>query len=1650
MLGADITGGAGGAGGGVSVGMVLVGSTARLGDGGAGGAGFISQVSGLVLNNYGAITGGAGGMGGVVGANYIGAPLYAGNAGAGGAGTAMSGESTSFTNDGIVTGGAGGNVDSTITPSPGFGNMPGAGGAGLLLSGTATTSNTTVQNYGTITGGVGGHDLNAGVGSYGLSGAGVVISGTLNTFTNYNTGVVAGADLPTGATGADYGGVGLLISGDDNTVTNYGTIRSGSDNVVGESGVAISVTGSSNKIINDGSINSPNDFAVYFANTSLGSTLELQSNWSLVGGARNLGANTTLALGGTVDQSFDQSLIGSSLIDFDNYDKVGTATWTLTNTGTVTWTVREGTLALGAASSMGGATVMNGAILTSLSGAFSTGTVTIQNGGTLAGGPGASAVGLAITGSNDLILSPTSLLSLTLDPTRSTTAAVSSANLTLDGTLYVIDGGSFGAGTYTLLSYTGSLTNNTLDVGVLPNGLTGTISVATSGVVLLIIASPGLYWNGGVTTAGGSSVVGGDGTWNAGNTNWTDSAGATAVAWDGSTAIFAGTSSSNNVTVVGAPGVISVEGMQFDVDGYNISGDSITLAATSGQTGIDVATSVTATIGSVLAGTTGLQKTGAGTLNLSGTNSLTGDVTVSAGTLGLSGTLGASVLTVGSADAATLAVSGGGALTSINSTVGTADGGVGTVTVSGTNSSWTSTGELTIGLNGGAGSLTISGGAQFSAQRIGLSTASWQSGSGGNGALTVTGTDTLWTNSDGGIEVARTAGATGSLTVSGGATAQIYKVGIYTGAGAQVTFTGAGTRVEIGDPDDPTNTALQAGLSPDGGTVTISDRAEVYATQVYVGAAGGDLVTMTVSGASLVAEKFLYVGGQNGTRNVDPVNGNGDLTISAGGTVTGGATGVGMDPGSQGKLTITGAGSQFWAKANPTFSYLGNLYVGYAGTASVIVADGGTLKVDNEVRIGYTADGDGVLAIGAASGSAAAAGVIDAPSIVFGAGAGEIVFNHTATDFTLSAAISGGGALSVLAGTTILTGASTYTGGTTISGGVLAIGGASGSIDGDVVLSNGGTLTLARTTDMTFTGVVSGTGSLTKTGTAKATLMGANTFAGTTTVYGGTLELLGGSLAGGVSVNSGATLKGAAAPGTVSGDVNIAAGATLVGVSGATSLSIGGKLSFADPTSIFAVTLGSPSPTTPAIDVGGDLVLTGVLNLTAGVGFFSGTYRLIDYDGTLSGAGLEVGTAPTHSLFAVSTATANQVNLLVAAGQWWNGTTTSPGSSVQGGVGTWNVSAPTTNWTDQTGTSASSWSQGGLAIFAGTAGTVTVAGMTAPQVAAMEFLTDGYVIEGGSITLSSFASSGVTRITVGDGTGPSASWTATIASELTGTQILSKNGAGTLVLTGANSYTDITRINEGTLSIGNGGTTGSVASPEIANSSELVFNRSSYIAYAGVISGIGTLEKTGAGTLELSGANTYLGDTTVTAGTLRIASAGALGTSAAGTTVASGATLEIFGSGPLALGAEALTLSGTGVNGAGALLSTDYNNSVAGAINLAADSLVSVTAGTLTLTGGVTGSGMSLTLGGAGQGQLSSVVATGTGGVTKQGAGVWYLNGANTYTGATTISEGALVATNAASLGTAAGGTSVAAGAALWIGGGVALGAEAVTLSGAA
>ncbi|MDH7795530.1 MULTISPECIES: autotransporter-associated beta strand repeat-containing protein [unclassified Beijerinckia] len=105
---------------------------------------------------------------------------------------------------------------------------------------------------------------------------------------------------------------------------------------------------------------------------------------------------------------------------------------------------------------------------------------------------------------------------------------------------------------------------------------------------------------------------------------------------------------------------------------------------------------------------------------------------------------------------------------------------------------------------------------------------------------------------------------------------------------------------------------------------------------------------------------------------------------------------------------------------------------------------------------------------------------------------------------------------------------------------------------------------------------------------------------------------------------------------------------------------------------------------------------------------------------------------------------------------------------------------------------------------------------------------------------------------------------------------LIKTDAGTLTLTGANTYTGGTTITQGTLQIGDGGTSGSIIG-NVANNGTLAFNRSDAVTFAGVVSGGGNLQQIGSGTTILTGANTYTGGTTITQGTLQIGNGGTSG-----------------------------------------------------------------------------------------------------------------------------------------------------------------------------
>lgn len=179
-----------------------------------------------------------------------------------------------------------------------------------------------------------------------------------------------------------------------------------------------------------------------------------------------------------------------------------------------------------------------------------------------------------------------------------------------------------------------------------------------------------------------------------------------------------------------------------------------------------------------------------------------------------------------------------------------------------------------------------------------------------------------------------------------------------------------------------------------------------------------------------------------------------------------------------------------------------------------------------------------------------------------------------------------------------------------------------------------------------------------------------------------------------------------------------------------------------------------------------------------------------------------------------------------------------------------------------------------------------------------------------------------------------------------------------------------------------------------------------------------TLVKQGDGLLILSANNTYTGSTTISDGILRITDAGALGTTAAGTTVTSGGELQL--SGGLTFSGETLTLAGAGTTGA--LVNQSGSNTWSASLSLSAATTVANAAAGTTLTLGGSGSdhtlinnGHTLTLAGAGD-IFINAQTSGSGGLIKTGSGtatVSFGNSSNpalsVYSGATNVNEGVLI-----------------------------------------
>lgn len=221
---------------------------------------------------------------------------------------------------------------------------------------------------------------------------------------------------------------------------------------------------------------------------------------------------------------------------------------------------------------------------------------------------------------------------------------------------------------------------------------------------------------------------------------------------------------------------------------------------------------------------------------------------------------------------------------------------------------------------------------------------------------------------------------------------------------------------------------------------------------------------------------------------------------------------------------------------------------------------------------------------------------------------------------------------------------------------------------------------------------------------------------------------------------------------------------------------------------------------------------------------------------------------------------------------------------------------------------------------------------------------------------------------------------------------VTKVGTGKLTLTGTNNYTGNTNVTAGTLEIGDGGATGTLAGiTNIAVTSDLVFNTGGTQTISGIISGAGNITKKGTGTTLLTGVNTFTVGPFIEGGRLAINADSGLGdaantvtfqngsgklasdvaglVTARGMTVAAGATggfaaidatdsIEIGGA---VTGAGALEIGGGGLVRLAVASSYDGNTTVTsgildvGVAGATSGGSVAVTGGVLAGTGSVTG-----------------------------------------------------------------------------------------------
>ncbi|EAA9636986.1 fibronectin-binding autotransporter adhesin ShdA [Salmonella enterica] len=687
----------------------------------------------------------------------------------------------------------------------------------------------------------------------------------------------------------------------------------------------------------------------------------------------------------------------------------------------------------------------------------------------------------------------------------------------------------------------------------------------------------------------------------------------------------------------------------------------------------------------------------------------------------------------------------------------------------------------------------------------------------GDGTLILsnTGNDYGDTEIDGGILAAKDAAAlgTGDVTIAESATLALSQGTLdnnVTGEG-QIVKSGSDELIVTGD-----NT-YSGGTTISGGTLT-ADHADSLGT----GAVANSGVLQVGEGE---LENTLSGSGSLVKTGTGELTLSGDNTYSGGTTITGGTlTADHADSLGSGDIDNSGVLKVGEGDLENTLSGSGSLVK--TGTGELTLSGGNDYSGGTTI-IGGTLTADHADSLG--TGAVANSGVLQV-------GEGE-----------LENTLSGSGSL-VKTGTGELTlsGDNSYSGGTTIIGGTLTADHADSLGTGAV--ANSGVLQVG---EGELENTLSGSGSLVKTGTGELTLSGDNTYSGGTTIIGGTLTAdHADSLGTGAVANSGVLQVG-------EGELeNTLSGSGSLVKTGTGELTLGGDNSYSGDTTI----------------ADGTLIAANVNALGSGNIDNSGTLML-DANGTFELANITTHTGATTALAAGSTLDAGQLTqedgstLSIDLGAATDDAVITADSVTLGGtLNVTGIGSVTDSWTPEAYTYTLIDSDSAIT---SDFDDLTIAGMNREDV---DFLTiDGKVDEAdnthydltaslswyadrdnattdahGTFTLSDPDGSfnvAATLTDVDDTLDPGSRWDG---------KSLTKEGAGTLILSGDNDYSGGTTINEGTL----------VAASTTALGTGLVDNNATLVLDAdGEVSAVGGITTHSGATTQLAlGTSLDLGD----------------------------------------------------------------------------------------------------------------------------------------------------------------------------------------------